>query len=197
MITKNQQDEIDKYVRMYREKPTYEMGVVRTHAAMMVLKENSHFSSFLDVGCGRGEMLGVASDLGFTHVRGVEVVPALLSDVIVQGLAWDIPFEDNEFDVVTCNDVMEHIRNEDMLPTLNELKRVAKHTVTFSIANNQSTSTFADGTRPELHVNILPYDEWDRILHEVFSDWDVVWRAEMSTIGSEVWVCHKDINASL
>lgn len=196
-VTKKQQDEFDKYVRMYREKPHtdkfngYEMGVKRTRVAAMLLKEYSNFSSFLDIGCGRGEMLDVASDLGFNHVRGVEVVPELLSDIVVRAPAWDLPFEDNEFDVVACNDVMEHILHEDMLPTLNEIKRVATHTVMFAIANNVSGSKFADGTRPELHVNILPYDEWDRILREVFSDWDVIWRVDAVNTVSQSWVCHK------
>jgi ubiquinone/menaquinone biosynthesis C-methylase UbiE len=190
-VTKTQQDEFDKYIRMYRERPQYQMGVKRTNAATILLKENSNFSSFLDIGCGRGEMLDVAFDLGFTHVHGVDVVPDLLSDLIVQAPAWNLPFGDKEFDVVACNDVMEHILHEDMSPTLNEIERVAKHTVMFSIANNVSGSKFADGTRPELHVNILPYDEWDRILREVFSDWNVVWRVEVVNTVSQSWVCQR------
>lgn len=71
----------------------------------------------LDVGAGRGDLLSAAGQRGWSGT-GVEPIP-LLSDVVFEEQPWtmlrtsieDAEFPDATFDIITCLDVLEHIRN--------------------------------------------------------------------------------------
>jgi SAM-dependent methyltransferase len=144
-------------------------------------------ASLLDVGCGRGEMLDFASNVGFVYVRGVEVVPYLCDgERVVQALATELPFADKSFDVVLCNDVMEHLHpGEDEL-VCKELLRVARKHIL--ITANNMPSTMATGE--ELHINKRPYDEWHRLFGEWFGQsflHDVTWIKTDHTHSTERW----------
>src|SRR5262245_25423186 len=65
--------EHEKYGRAY-EIETYRMGGRRWHDAVRNLADLPCRGSYLDVGCGRGEMLIQAIQLGFLPVIGTEVV---------------------------------------------------------------------------------------------------------------------------
>ena len=71
----------------------------------------------LDVGCGRGEYLGVFADLG-CEVAGVDIspsAPALAGDrfpVAVANLEMDaMPYPEGSFDFVFSKSVIEHVHN--------------------------------------------------------------------------------------
>ena len=92
-FTSEQQAEIDKYILAYAERDPgkrvdYKMGRRRYDAAKGNLQWARVFynpasypghNSYLDVGCGRGEMLDCGLDCGFMHIMGTEVVPELLN----------------------------------------------------------------------------------------------------------------------
>lgn len=171
--------EIDKYSIQYRSHG-YGMGEARKAAAALELSRLSGHQSLLDVGCGRGEMLGIAESMGMS-ARGVEVVPALLDPPrVVHGLAWDLPFQDKAFDVVTMFDVMEHLLEEDSQRVCRELARVARKTVLLTVAN---FSHRVDGV--ELHITRRPYPDWDADFRRWF-DGQVEWRPNGGSI-SETW----------
>jgi SAM-dependent methyltransferase len=46
--------------------------------ALSVIKEDFSALTFIDIGCGKGKPLLLASDLGFKHLVGVEFVPELV-----------------------------------------------------------------------------------------------------------------------
>ena len=75
----------------------------------------------------------------------------------------DLPFLDNEFDNVTFYDVMEHLPPEDSERACRELERVARQYVVLTVAN---FSHIHRGV--EMHINIKPYEEWDRLFREWF-----------------------------
>ena len=160
----NREDEIKKYVSAYRGEG-YGMGDRRFRAAWTILDDLPCRGGYLDVGCGRGEMLDLADDLGFDPVQGTEVVPDLVTvdGKVVRATIDRLPFPDRSFDVVSCLDVIEHLVPGDDELGCREMARVASRFVVLTISN---VSHRFRGV--ELHVNRRPYDEWDRLLASWF-----------------------------
>lgn len=167
-----------KYAECYKS-DNYRMGGSRKFDAFKAM-DSIRGDSFLDVGCGRGEMLQKAEELGFKTVHGVEVVPDLIDGVrVVKGTGQAIPFPDKSFDVVTMMDVIEHLIPGDEVPVCKELERVAKSTILLTANNRPSVYKGAD-----LHINIKPYEDWDKFFREIFSG--TVTRLPASYV-SEMW----------
>lgn len=158
------QREHAKYVKAYAL-PSYRMGQGRLTDALRDLSSLPR-GSYLDVGCGRGEMLGHAESLGFSPVGGVEVVPDLIDGTrVVYGPVHALPFPDRSWHVVTLFDVIEHLTPGDDEAACRELARVSSGHVLLT-ANN-SPSRLPDGT--ELHINRRPFDEWDALFRAWFA----------------------------
>ena len=161
-IENERQIERDKYEAAYRD-PKYRMQGTRKQDCYNAVT-NSVIDAderLVDVGCGRGEILDLAEKLGL-NATGVEVVPYLIDNERVKfGNAWDTKHEDSKFDIVCCFDVLEHLRPEDTVATLQELKRISGRIILMS-ANNRST--IKNGV--ELHINRRGYDEWEQLIKE-------------------------------
>jgi ubiquinone/menaquinone biosynthesis C-methylase UbiE len=152
-----------KYMRAYG-KAQYAMGDVRRQCAVADLDALTR-GSYLDVGCGRGEMIREALRLGFVPCHGTEIVPALIDSVtVVRAEVHALPFSGKSFDVVTMFDVIEHLIPGDDEAACLELARVARRHVVVTASN--LPSTMGDGD--ELHINRRPYDEWDSLLRAWF-----------------------------
>lgn len=173
--------EHEKYERAYQTE--YGMSGARMKDARNDLHALPCRGSYLDVGCGRGEMLHHARDFGFAPVHGVEVVRNLVDgNLVVYGEAHALPFDDNSFDVVTLFDVIEHLLPGDDEEACREMARVARKHIVLT-ANNRD-SHLHDGT--DLHINKRAYDEWDRL----FRDWfpgEVTWIKGNRHYVSEAW----------
>lgn len=77
----------------------------------------------LDVGAGDGLITSLLKAKGIEYeVSGVRLAQERGVDVI-QGDAYELPFEDNSFQAVTMIDVLEHL--EDPIKALREVRRVA------------------------------------------------------------------------
>jgi ubiquinone/menaquinone biosynthesis C-methylase UbiE len=157
----SRQTEIAKYSTAYVHS-SYRMGQARYTAALRDLTGLQ--GSLLDVGCGRGEVLRLALDMGMHPVSGTEVVPSLLGPGVVYAEAHQLPFPDGSVDHVTCFDVLEHLVREDTEIALLELARVARKTVTVTVADYPHVFQGVD-----LHVNRRPYPEWQRLLESLFA----------------------------
>lgn len=155
--------EHSKYQQCY-QLPNYAMGNQRwLDACRLVNTLPLETDGFLDVGCGRGEMLDYAQKKGFANVRGVEVVPDLIDgERVIRGEVHELPFADDSFDVVCMFDVIEHLIPGDDEAACRELERVARKHVFLSANNRPSVYNGM-----ELHINKRPYDEW----HELFTSW--------------------------
>lgn len=96
----------------------------RNKIILWALNKYSHeFRSFLEIGCGTGYVLsGVAAKYPDANLYGSEIFVAglgfaasrLASVNLVQMDARNIPYE-NEFDVIGAFDVIEHIREDEMV----------------------------------------------------------------------------------
>lgn len=88
----------------------------------------------LEIGAGAGDTLLYAKEHGFAkNIYGVELCKIensnqdnkIFSDFIIGNIeTMDLPFEDSQFDVILCGDVLEHLVNP--YKTLESLKRYLK-----------------------------------------------------------------------
>ncbi len=144
-----------KYERAY-ELDNYRMGPVRFNYASRDVSSFEAGRTYLDVGCGRGEMLDIAESNGVI-VKGIETVPPLCDgERIIHGDACALPFANDTFDYLTCYDVLEHLPPGTEQAALDEFRRVCRGVCFFS--TNDRPSHLPDGT--DLHVNKRPQADW-------------------------------------
>lgn len=156
--------EIARYVQCYRDSG-YAMGPKRKLKAEQVLKDLPIRGYLLDVGAGRGELRTIARRLGFDYA-GIDPVPYLAVDGVHVGIATNIPFAIESFDVVCCLDVLEHLVEEDIVPALKEMRRVAKTYIFLTASEKPSIYGSPDGK--DLHISKRPLKEWEKLFDEQF-----------------------------
>lgn len=109
---------------------------------MMAIRWAMYFTpqSVLDVGSGWGHYLCALSNFGI-KIGGVELdenrinsMPyPQLKPLVKQGNIMKIPHEDNSFELVIANDVLEHLNEIEIGFALDELKRVSSKHILLSI----------------------------------------------------------------
>ncbi len=129
----------------------------------------------LDVGFGLGYGLNILA-IKARQVCGVDVDPKVLAycNDTVRGRnprldrlelynGLNLPFQDEEFDVLTCVDVLEHVENYDAF--LDEMLRVCRKGVFISTPNRRLEYTNPDGTpKNHWHLREWSFEELDDIL---------------------------------
>lgn len=97
----------------------------RRHAEFLTLTGVDRTSRILDVGCGSAGLPARAPEL---DVTGVDVVarPAYQGRLVVADATEHLPFDDEEFDLVYANSVIEHIPPERRPRFAAECRRVAR-----------------------------------------------------------------------
>jgi len=95
----------------------------------------------LDIGCGTGRHLSMFLELGL-DVTGLDASPHMLDIAreklghraeLYHGLAEDLPFEDNSFDIATLNTTLEFV--DDVQKALHEACRVANKRIFLGALN--------------------------------------------------------------
>lgn len=148
-----------KYEECY-ELETYRMGPVRYTYASADIHSMEPGRKYLDVGCGRGEMLEMARGIGML-VQGIETVPQLCDgERVIHGDACHLPFDDDAFDYLSCYDVLEHLVPGEEQQALDEFRRVCSGTVFLSTNDRPSFLTKPDGEKIDLHINKRREHEW-------------------------------------
>lgn len=89
----------------------------------------------LDVGCGHSKLPNAVS---------MDNDPAVNPDVLHDMEVIPYPFADNEFDVVHCGQVLEHLK--DIIPVMKELHRIGKPggSVVISVPHFSGKTAFMD-----------------------------------------------------
>jgi ubiquinone/menaquinone biosynthesis C-methylase UbiE len=189
LLDEARQAEHQKYFKAYTV-GTYGMKPNRFFQAVADIKALPCRGGYLDVSCGRGEMLQNADGLGFAPVMGTEIVPQLLSERVVRAEVHDLPFKDSVFNVVTMFDVIEHLIPGDDELACKELERVAKRHVLVAANNMQARLFYNVNGRvdrfEELHINVRPYEEWDQLFRQWFAG-TVTWISQGLGQHSETW----------
>lgn len=90
----------------------------------------------LDLGCGKKK-----HQIENAEVTGVDMDPESNADIIhdLNNLPW--PFNDDEFDEVICQDILEHL--EYLLPVMLEVKRISKNGSRIKIRTPHYSSYYA------------------------------------------------------
>jgi ubiquinone/menaquinone biosynthesis C-methylase UbiE len=150
-----------RYVKCYQH-PDYRMKRWRHILISRWMDEQTGWLS-LDVGCGRGEGLAIAEQYGFKP-KGVEIVPDLCDGERVLQIdgAHSLPFGDEEFHVLTCNDVLEHVIEEDIPAVFAEMRRVLKP---------KGKALLGISQKPQpLHITVKDTDWWELRLRAAFGE---------------------------
>jgi len=164
----------------------YRMGRPRFRRMTRMLKKDLRHlppQLFLDVGCGRGELVQHVQDAGH-HAFGCDIVPALCErdHIDLIDTAAKLPYDDQQFDIVTCNDVLEHLRPEDTWPVCEELLRVTRRRLLIHVVWTESKWKMPDGKMIDLHTN--KRDDWE-IIFKSLHLWSHV---EAEYVGSKMLV---------
>ncbi len=96
------------------------------------------FKKVLEVGAGDGSILKLLADQNFApEYYAVEISESGVEHIKTRNIkdlklvqlfdGYQLPFEDNSFDLIILSHVLEHVEHERLL--LRELKRVARHVV--------------------------------------------------------------------
>jgi SAM-dependent methyltransferase len=127
----------DYYLRLHaiEEHHWWHVGMRKISAAVLGERLRWRHQSLLDAGCGTGGFLGWASRTGaFDHLAGVDISPQAIdfardsvpgSDLRVAPL-HALPFGDGEFDLVSLNDVLQHVDERQVETGLREMHRVVR-----------------------------------------------------------------------
>lgn len=181
-LEKARQREINKYTAAYRDEK-YRMGESRLVFAAHHLASVPFRDGYLEVGCGRGELLLEAGRLGYIPVAGVE--PAVVRQNhpgIVRKPFWDMPWSDKSFDVVGCFDVLEHLLPQDGRIACETMLGLARKVIFLTVANWSSKH---DGE--ELHITQRPYDGWNTLFESWFEGCKVTWLPKSHGHSAEGW----------
>lgn len=124
--------ELNRYDQVYKNETTYWWFKGRRKLLEDIFKNLPHGSStkILDVGCCTGFNLHTLSKFG--KVYGADVEKKAVEYCKKRGLkrisflknGLKLPFKDNFFDVITCLDVIEHVKEDKKY--LEELRRILK-----------------------------------------------------------------------
>lgn len=124
--------------------------------------------TYLDVGTGKGEAMSIAGSLNLT-MRGCEVVPHLCGRAEIDQIPGihDLSiYEASAFDLLTCNDVLEHVLEEDIPAGLSEMSRVTKDRLLLGICRKSGP----------WHPTIRSEEWWLEMIPEWMSgSWKVVY----------------------
>lgn len=120
----------------------------------------------LDIACGGGTVMNYVNELGCTPT-GIDISSKAIEKVnnkfdTFVGSCHQLPFEDNQFDLVYFLDGMEHIPIQIEIDSLREAFRVSNKYVCHAIAMG---SSIRDGV--ELHINRKSQNEWKSLINPI------------------------------
>ena len=177
--------EKEKYQKVHTDDFGYGLGLRQVGDLMNPKYEfSSKFTELvknsknaLDIACGGGTVMDYIDTLG-CEPTGIDISESAISKVdenyrAIVGYSHELPFENEEFDLVYFLDGMEHIPTGEIEEqSLREAFRVAKKFVCHGIALGDS---IRDGV--QLHINQKPAEEWRSIIGEIANE--LGWNEEM------------------
>ena len=149
----------------------YKMKHFRVIAGDLVKKYN--IKKVLDVGCARGYLVYAFQELG-VDAYGIDISkwaitnadPEVPKEKLILGDATDLSmFKRNEFDYVTCIDLLEHLTVDEAKKCIKEMCRVSKKGILTYICIN-------DNSKDPTHKTIMEGYRWVDMFHD--NEWKVI-----------------------
>ncbi|MCK4793076.1 MAG: methyltransferase domain-containing protein [Desulfobacteraceae bacterium] len=101
----------------------------------------SGYNNILKIGVGKGFLKhGLQLFPQIKHTT-IDIAERLCPDYV--GSATNMPFEDGQFELVVCGQVLEHLPFTDFLPALKEIRRVTRHKAIISLPDKRRHFGFA------------------------------------------------------
>ncbi len=102
--------------------------------------------SILDIGVGAGQFVNMLalSNKPVNSISGLDIRPHSGFIQMFDNIDMhyhnviDMQFGNNEFDVVTCLEVIEHLKDKDMTKAISELRRVAKKKLIITVPYSEA-----------------------------------------------------------
>ncbi|MDP4116012.1 MAG: class I SAM-dependent methyltransferase [Bacteroidota bacterium] len=154
----------------FRSKLSEPFHIIKYIGTYQVMKMLSHlkFDSFLDIGGAEGYKAALARELFNVKVRSCDLsieASNRAKDIFnVDGEPTNIhklPFKDNEFDVVLCSEVLEHVT--DFEKATAELFRVCKKAVVITVPHDpkEFIENNIKNKVPHAHIHYLDAHSFD------------------------------------
>ena len=149
--------EVEKYIGIYNSNNFKHYGHSNHGKDAFFLIKEWNVKSLLDVGCGHNEFVNAVKKLNIFSIGVDFACPS--ADIIAD--ATNLPFEEKQFDVLTCFDMLEHLRSNDVDKVLTEFSRVSNRFI-FSICYRPSDTKWMGHN---LHPTVKDEEWWiDKIL---------------------------------
>jgi SAM-dependent methyltransferase len=137
----------DYYERLYEieEEHWWQRGMRSLTEALLAGRLGRREQAVLDAGCGTGGFLRWLTEVGsFGRVCGADISSAAVelarrrlprAELVVAPLR-ELPFADATFDLVLLNDVLQHVREDEVETSLLEVRRVLREGGTLFVRTN-------------------------------------------------------------
>ena len=124
-----------KFEKLFINRPSHAERVIKHGERLLRLVDVKEKQNYLEVGCGIGAMSKHVAEKYLLNVTGIDVDPEQIQLAqestagvpnirFLEADATDLPFQDEDFDIVLSFGVMHHIAN--WLDALKEIGRVLK-----------------------------------------------------------------------
>jgi len=128
------------YYNKYETKNIIEKYLMsRFFGSIANLLRGINYTNILDVGCGEGYEINQIYYLKNCPITGLDIGEKEIEQAkldyphinFIQGSSYDLPFEDNSYDLVVSCEMLEHLDHPEQ--ALKEIKRVSNGYVLFSV----------------------------------------------------------------
>lgn len=161
---------IDLYSKLYalgyHADPNYSHAKNLFHQLQRLEHEQAiDFDSVLDIGCSHGwalkHFLLSGKDVEGIDPSTIAVLECEKNKVPAHlGVAHDLPFNDQQFDLVISTDTFEHIDPDHVEESIQELQRVANNVIAMRICPQVDQAHWKQHAGHDLHLTVKPIEWW-------------------------------------
>jgi len=148
---------IKMYRQLHRQGNFHGYSIFPCVATITNLIERTEAKTLLDYGSGKGNQYFIKK----VHHEWGGILPTLYDP----GIKRYKQLPSREFDGVICTDVLEHLPEEEVEPTIQNLFEYANLFIVMSICTRKADKTLPDGRN--CHLTIKPYEWWDKIIKHI------------------------------
>ena len=118
----------------------------------------------LETGCAKGFLTRALRNRGI-ETYGIDIsqyaienADPLSKPYLTLGSILELPYKDNEFDLITCYDVLEHLDEREVVIAIKEICRVSSKFITM-----KCPFVVYDWDKDKSHIGIKPKEDWIKL----------------------------------